>query len=437
MNYKTVTACRLCGCRELRPVFSLGTQFVSDFVDADRVTAGVRCPIDLVLCPTCTLVQQLHTAPQDFLYTRHYWYRSSVTTTMREALWDVAAKAEYMVRPKDGDVVLDIGSNDGCLLRSYTTGGIVRVGVEPAINLAEEGARGVDVFINEFWNAGRYFDHMNMAHPGIDAGRECVYSHRAKIVTAIGMFYDLDRPNDFIRDVARALHPEGLFVAQLMCLKNMLAMADVGNLSHEHLEFYSLRSLQHLFGKHGLELFDVETNSVNGESYRLYVRHKGSKVGEENGIGFKELRRAERVKKALAEEVQWGLDDASLLCDRMSLWTVNRDRCVTWLQEQKAAGKSIWILGASTKGSVISQWYGLDRSLIDGASERDPQKWGKFMVGSGIKIHPEQYARDAKPDVMVVLPYAFRAEIIERERQFLAEGGKLVFPLPEFQVIGG
>lgn len=424
--YHTITRCRSCGSEELMPLFSLGEQQVSDFVSRDRVHSGPRVPIDLVLCAGCTLVQQKHTAPQGFLYTRHYWYRSGVTQTMRDALRDVAEAAQRAVQLWADDVVLDIGSNDGTLLRSYTTEGIVRVGVEPASNLAEEGRRGVDVFLGDFWDAEKYIQAVGK---------------KAKAITACGMFYDLENPSAFIADVARVLAPDGVFVAQLMCLKQTLDRGDVGNFCHEHLEFYSLLSLDRLFGAHGLGIFDVEENGVNGGSYRLYVRH-ASRARPGCAEGF------DRVSQCILQESE--LADPATYADFFARLEANKARCRDFLAREFAKGKRIHVYGASTKGNVVLQHYGLysfwnafvdaeepDDALavIDYAADRSPEKWGKYTIGTGIPIISEEESRQMKPDYYLVLPYAFREEFLQREAAFRERGGKFLFALPKFEVV--
>lgn len=400
------TTCRICGSANLEFLYSLGTQYVSDFVEKDKVTSGVACPIDIVFCRYCTLVQQQWTAPQEFLYTRHYWYRSGVTQTMRRALRDVAYAAINEVgHLTPSDVVLDIGSNDGTLLRQYPTG--IKIGVEPAKNLAEAGAVGLDRLIPNFWNAQ---DYDNEGWP------------KAKVVTAIGMFYDLDDPNAFIADVAKVLHPEGVFIAQLQCLKQTVELGDVGNLCHEHLEFYSLRSLRKLFYKHGLVIYKVEENEVNGGSYRIYARHY--KVVEE-------------VEKSVSEAVykELSLDLVTVHRAFFAKACEERRKCVDFIRCEVSAGKRVWILGASTKGNVILQWYGLSADLIEAAADRSPEKWGKYTVGSGIPIKSEVDFRKANPDYALVLPYAFRDEFMEREKEWWGKGGRFIFPLPNFEVV--
>src|SRR3989338_1543429 len=200
-----ITQCRVCKSPELTELYSIGDLYVSDFVT--QPGTGFKAPLEMVMCEHCSLVQLRHTAPQEFMYTRFYWYRSGVTETMRQALRDITLSIEHRIALKPGDVVLDIGSNDGTMLRTYAEKKLITVGVEPASNLAEEGKQGLDFFINDFWNEKSYMTTVGK---------------KAKVITAIGMFYDMEDPNQFIRDAAEVLTDDGIFVAQLMCLKNML-----------------------------------------------------------------------------------------------------------------------------------------------------------------------------------------------------------------------
>lgn len=411
--------CRSCGSPDLTEVLSLGEQYVSDFPPklsglGDPFPAKI--PITLDLCGSCTLVQQRFTAPSDFLYSRHYWYRSSVTQTMQDALEDVVRYAvERVGGLRTGDIVLDIGSNDGTLLRhydSYSPGGVIKVGVEPANNLAtkENYTRHGLELVHDFWPPA--------------SGTILPYA-KAKVVTAIGMLYDLEDPNLFLKDVARVLAPDGLFVAQLQCLRQTVELGDVGNFCHEHLEFYSLKSLILLLGRNGLGVADVEENSVNGGSYRVYCRHLM------DGLEF-----SDRVTEALArEETVLRLADPATYRALYLRASYNRDLCVDFLFKERDRGRRTWVYGASTKGNVILQWYGLDGSVIEAAADRSPEKWGRYTVGTGIPIRSEADFRDAAPDYALVLPYTFRDEFYERERDWRSRGGKFVFPLPEFEVV--
>jgi len=397
----TRTTCRLCGSGGLREVFSLGEQYINDFVPPERIGSGFKAPLKLVICGHCSLLQLHHTAPQELLYSRYYWYRSGVTDTMRRALRYITEEIEAIVHLKPGDVVLDIGANDGTMLATYTANGIHRVGCEPANNLIDELRENADYVIDDFWDYKRYLELAEKKGFG-----------KAKVITAIGMFYDLEDPNKFIKDAQLALADDGVFIAQLMCLATMLEKNDLGNICHEHLEYYSLDSLKYLFETNGLEMFKIEENDVNGGSYRIFCRHyRGT------GIVYDEKFTMDDIL-AFAKRIQNG-----------------RDKCVAFIKEEVAKGKSVYVYGASTKGNVILQYYGLDHTIITGAAERSPEKWGKYTIGTWIPIVSEEEARDAQPDYFLVLPWAFFPEFYKREEKWRKRGGKFIIPLPEFKVV--
>ncbi len=424
METKTATHCRLCANPLGSTLYSLGNQFVSNYADsledAYDESKFPRAPIDLVYCGCCQLLQQRHTAPQELLYRRTYWYKSGVTQTMRDALQDVADSVERSVPLRPGDIVLDIGSNDGTLLRCYRTPGLTTVGFEPAENLFDEGSAGLRVCVNDFWSKERY--------------RDAVYG-KARVVTALGMFYDLEDPNRFVADVAEVLADDGVFVAQLMCLKQTVANLDVGNLCHEHLEFYSLASLDYLFLRNGLEVFDVQENRVNGGSYRLWARRRGDKRVGPTPPPYAHFLRAER---------ELGLHRPETHLEFFDRLESSKRTVKATLREMRHSGKRVGVYGASTKGNVILQYYGLhgadslhgdpEDRLLACAAERSPAKWGKFTVGSGVRIVTEDEAR-GECDVMLVLPYAFFDEFARRERAWLDKGGVFVVPLPYPRVV--
>lgn len=389
--------CRLCGSDRLKEVISIGDQYINDFPDrpAEKGRNG-RCPLDVVLCENCSLFQLRHTAPQELLYSRHYWYQSGINEMIRNDLASIADLIVEMVKLKPTDVVLDIGANDGTLL-SNLKGRAVRVGCEPADNLQGALKQNTDHIIHDFWTKENY-DKLGVG--------------KARVITAIGMFYDMEDPNQFIRDAAQVLAPDGIFIAQLMTLKPMLEQNDVGNICHEHLEYYTYKSLKYLFENNGLEIFQVEENPINGGSYRLYGRHlkKGSidypeNYGEQDLYAFENRLKEERAK------------------------------CVAYLKEAKEAGKKIYAYGASTKGNVILQYYGLDQNDIVGAADRNPVKWGKYTL-TDIPIVSEDEGRE-KADIFLILPYGFAGVFVEREKEWLKKGGVFVTPLPQFRVITG
>jgi hypothetical protein len=350
----------------------------------------------MVLCENCSLFQLRHTAPQELLYARHYWYKSGINDTIRRDLKEITEVACSLAGLQPEEVFLDIGANDGTLL-SNLAGKAVRVGCEPADNLVEELRKNADYVIHDFWNKHAFYD---------------LGLKQAKVITAIGMFYDMEDPNQFIRDAAAVLDANGIFIAQLMTLKPMLEQNDVGNICHEHLEYYTFNSLKYLFENNGLEIFKVEENPINGGSYRLFARHLGK-----GSIDYPE---------------QYSEADLYAFRDRLE---EQRKRCVDYVHSCVKAGKKVYVYGASTKGNVILQYYGLDNTLITGAADRNPMKWGAYTL-TDIPIVSEEEGR-ARADVFLILPYGFVDEFVRRESDWLRKGGEFIVPLPHFRIIRG
>jgi len=403
-----IAACRVCGCKELLNILDLGEHYIIDFPEIEQT--GTRAPLQLLLCTGCGLVQLGHTVPRELLY-RRYWYRSGISGTMVRALADIVKSAENLVNLKPKDIVIDIGANDGTLLNCFSDRKIRRVGFEPSENLVAYAKHSGDI-VNEFFNAESFLSR----YP----------NERAKVITAIAMFYDLDDPNQFVADIKRILDPEGLFIIQMNYLCTMVERNTFDNICHEHLEYYSLGSLQFLLQSHGLEIFDVELNEVNGGSFRIYVRHKGSKLGGEVCDTVAELSAYEsRLGTNRIETYLAFADRIKEIAGKLHQFVANEVR----------SGRRIYVNGASTRGNTILQVARLDHSMIVAAADRNPDKWGRRMVGSNIPIISKEQARREKPDYYLVLPYAFLNEIMQEEETYLEAGGRFIVPIPYPHVI--
>lgn len=415
----TRDSCRVCEA-ELDPVMSLGEQFVSDFPLPGHGD-GTAAPLDLVLCRRCRLLQLRHTVPGELMY-RNYWYRSGTNQTMRDALADIAHKAETLIHLKEGETVLDIGCNDGTLLASYETAGITRIGVDPAENLAQHSRKVADHVIVGFFDPETFQADSRFG------------SLRPKIVTSIAMFYDLEAPRTFLAGIRQVMDPEGLWIVQMSWLPLMLREHELGNICHEHLEYYSLRSFEYLLGLEGFEVIDVEVNTINGGSIRAYIRHKSANPERFADPTYRILAEA-RVESLRQEERALALDDMRPY-DEFAFWAERiKNDVVSFTRAQVRDGKRVYVYGASTKGNTVLQYYGLDSSLITAAAERNSEKWGRVTVGTHIPIISEDQARAEKPDFFLVLPWHFLREFQERERPYLRSGGRFIVPAPHFALI--
>jgi hypothetical protein len=341
---------------------------------------------------------------------------------MREALADIAAKAEELVHLTRGDAALDIGCNDGTLLAAYRTQGLYRIGFDPAENLLPLSSRVADHVVPSYFDADSFRSVPTLV------------GHHPKAITSIAMFYDLDEPQRFVADVRAVMHTEGVWIVQMSYLPLMLHQNEVGNICHEHLGYYSLLSFEYLLDLYDLEVVDVELNSVNGGSLRAYVRQRGA---DDRAFGDATYRRlaADRVRALREHEASLGLDEAAAYAE--FAFRVNRikDDVVGFVRDQVSRGKRVYVYGASTKGNTLLQYFELDHSLITAAAERNPEKWGKMTVGTHIPIVSEDDARKANPEFFLVLPWHFLDEFIQREEAYLHSGGRFIVPMPYFTLV--
>jgi len=377
--------CRVCK-GSVNQVADFGNIHINDFPDKPNKTKG-SAPMILDQCKECDLVQMRHTVDPQILYGDHYWYESALNPKLKQNLLDIAEYANS--HTKAGDCVLDIGANDGTLLSGVLTDR-VRIGCEPASNLWHKLCKNADVVLPIMWDSKKLH-------------------HKCKVVTAIGMFYDMDDPNDFIRGVADVLTDDGLFIAQLMTLKPMLEKNDLGNVCHEHLEYYSYKSLVKLFEQNGLQIDEVKQNDIQGGSYQLFASRYTT--GSLNYL--------EHTKEQLKNFVQTVDRNGKLL------------RSV--IKDKHSQGLKCYVFGASTKGNTMLQIWQL-HDLFEGAAEIHPDKIGRYTVGTNIPIIEEHLVLE-KADVLFVPNFGFKDLFIDKLDQWIQNGGQLVFAMPVVEII--
>jgi hypothetical protein len=409
--------CRISGS-PLIEVIDLGNIYVSGFtktVEADFP----RAPLRIGISEESGLLQLMDSVDRTSLY-EHYWYRSGTNETMKKQLSDILRTVTQWSRLCDGDVVLDVGCNDGTLLELY--GGIcnlVRVGIDPAKNLAEEASQKCER------HSSNYFSHAQFSD--LSGGK------KAKVITTIAMFYGLEDPLSFVEDIKACLDDEGIWILQLSYTPLMLKQNAFDNICHEHVEYYTLRSLSYLLNKFDLKVVDVEFNDTNSGSFRLVIAHKSSHL-RAAPLFVKDIGDF-RVKSTLEYEENHSFDDPSVYRDYMLRLEGLRTRTQNLFGELGAAGKKICGYGASTKGNTLLQFYNITSQQLSCIAERQQQKVGLQTVGSWIPIVSEEEMRAAKPDFLFILPWHFLEEFRRREHQFLSSGGQFIVPLPNIEII--
>lgn len=417
MTFHEVSNCRACGNGQLNPVLSLGEQYVVDFVDDPANPRKPRAPLDLVMCPNCYLVQLKHSVNQDVLY-KEFWYRSGISEVMRKALKDIVDSALKLAPVTHNDMVLDIGCNDGTMLGMYPSE-VIKVGVDPSKNLEAEREAIVDINVTDYFS----IEALESRIPPRLLGRGF------RVITSVAMFYDLDDPVSFLHDVKALLASNGVFIVQMNYLKGMLEQNAFDNICHEHLTYFSLTSFKWLAERVGFEIVDVETNDVNGGSFRVYLVDRGNALAVMNSERYVQGRA--RIKKLLLAEEAMGLKHLKVYQDFAKRVNTIIDVLGRTIIKEAAQVRRVYLYGASTRGSTLMQaLFPGSWRCVCGAAERDPNKWGKYTIGTGIKIDSEEELRK-RADVFVVLPWHFWNGIREREKEWLANGGRFILPLPQ------
>lgn len=414
-RFRRIDSCRICGNADLVPLIHLGEQSLTGVFPRDRNQLSTRGPLELVKChgggATCGLVQLRHSYDASEMYGENYGYRSSLNRSMVDHLRKkVDALRGHFPLDKD-DLVLDIGSNDGTTLSFYPES-LVRVGMDPtAAKFREFYPPGVHV-IADLFSAER-FEH--------ELG-----DRKAKIVTSIAMFYDLDDPLAFVEQVARVLDAEGIWHLEQSYMPMMLAQTAYDTICHEHLEYYGLLQVQWMMEQCGLKIVDVALNDVNGGSFAVTVAKATSHIHPN----------AEAIDRMLREEKETGVATLAPFERFAERVFAHRDHLVALLDRIDAQGERVLGYGASTKGNVILQFCSITPEQLPFIADVNEEKFGCLTPGTGIPIISEAAAHAMNPDYLLVMPWHFRENFLQRERDYLRRGGKMIFPLPSIEVVG-
>lgn len=402
-------------------VTRIGKHYVSDFIKSDTdYTGRQKWSLDLEIDPTIGAARLTEMAPSDTMWGK-YWYRSGINSTMTKELGNIVSEITNRVKLQDGDVWLDIACNDGTLLRQVPNN-LIKIGIDPADDTFFAESTKHAIVVQDYFSKDAY-------------DRSGYGDRKAKVITTIAMFYDLYNPEPFIKDVVSVLDDNGIWVLQLSYTPLMLEQLAFDNICHEHAYYYSLSSIMALLSRHGLCVVDCDLNDVNGGSFRIYVQKD---IADVNSFGTSPLRDVcrFRINSILHyEREHFNLTDIEIWNTFQKNIESLKEQTVSFIKAEKAKGKIICGYGASTKGNTLLQWFGLDHTLITAIAERSPYKFGLKTIGTNIPILSEEEVRNMKPDYMLVLPWHFISEFVEREKYFLENGGKFIVPCPKFQII--
>jgi SAM-dependent methyltransferase len=404
-----------------KKLFSLGELYVSDFINKDEDARAGKHDMTLVIDERYGAARLEKCTPIHSMFGK-YWYRSGINQTMRTELKGIVDSVTSVQKLNEGDLWLDIACNDGTLL-SFVPDSIKRLGIDPAEDsFKAESSKIADEVIQDFFTLENF-------------KKSKFKKKKAKVVTCIAMFYDLDEPVEFLKDVTKVLDDDGLFVLQMSYTPLMIKQLAFDNICHEHVYYWGLASIEKLLKKAGLKVVDCQLNDVNGGSFRIYIKKKKSDVATFATAPYRDVCNV-RVESLIKWEKGLKLDKEEIWLDFYNRIEALKKETVDFIKAEKAKGKVICGYGASTKGNTLLQYFGLDNTLIDAIAERSHYKFGLKTIGTNIPILSEEDVRAMNPDYMLVLPWHFIAEFVKREDEFLSKGGKFIVPCPNFQIIG-
>ena len=406
-----VDQCRLCGSKKMALIFELKNQSLTGVFPASRETSVTAGNVGLVKCVDnggCGLVQLRESYDISEMYGDNYGYRTGLNPSMTKHIESKIIRILDEYTPHAGDLIVDIGSNDATALKTYPQDTYELVGVDPT------GAKFIEYYPDSIKLIPDFFssDVLEVRLP----------AKKAKVITSFSMFYDLEDPVAFAIDIEKVLDDEGVWVFEQSYLPSMLETNSFDTICHEHLEFYALKQIMFIAKKAGLKILDVELNDINGGSFSIVASKKDSSHKVNDLL----------ISSMLEKEIMMGLDDVEVFTSFFERVEIQKHKLINFLEDAKKAGKKTYGLGASTKGNVLLQYYGISEDLLPAIGDVNEDKFGKFTPGTLIPIVSEVDILNRKPDYLVVLPWHFRDFFLSNPAM---KGTTLVFPLPELTIV--
>jgi hypothetical protein len=403
-----IKICRVCSSKKLLKAYSLGKLKLTGHFLQNKNSQIPSGDLTMLLCNNCSLLQLENSFNSKIMYGDNYGYRSSLNNHMVNHLKNKSINLIKKYNILKNEAVIDVGSNDGTFLKNFNNK--ILIGIDPTIKKFCKFYRKDIIQIDDFFS--------------LDLIKEKLKNKKAKLITSISMFYDLENPLKFAEEIYESLDKDGVWHLEQSYMPSMIRSYSYDTICHEHLEYYSLKSLKYILDKVGFKIIDLEFNDINGGSFALTVAKKKSKFADYRKITDWLLKKEDLNRyNTLSKQKEFFKD-----VEKHKILLKNL------LLNIKDMKKTVVGYGASTKGNVILQYCNINENLIKCIADVNEFKHYKYTPGTKIKIIPENQARALNPDFFLVLPWHFKSFILNKEKKFIQNGGKFIFPLPEIEI---
>jgi len=405
-----ISKCRVCSSKKLKKCLNLGKQSLTGIFPKNKYQYVSKGELSLVFCEKCSLVQLSENFNRFEMYGSNYGYMSSLNSSMVNHLKNKSEKIKKLLSLSKSDLLIDIGSNDGTFL-SFFVNNCQTIGVDPTIKKFKKLYKKKIKTIEDFFSS--------------ELLKKQLIKKKAKVITSIAMFYDLEDPISFANDIYETLEIDGIWHFEQSYMPSMIKNISYDTICHEHLEYYSLKSLKYILDKSKFKIIDIELNDINGGSFAISVAKKLSKKYNENPL----------VDWLLKKEELYKFNKLETLIDFKLKVFKHKKLLSDLILNLKDMKKSVAGYGASTKGNVILQFCKLNNKSIPYIVDLNPYKRNRVTPGSNIKIISENDFKRKKVDYLLVFPWHFKNHILQREKTFIKNGGNFIFPLPDIEMV--
>ncbi|NOT47446.1 MAG: class I SAM-dependent methyltransferase [Acidobacteria bacterium] len=411
-NHYKRKACRACGGERLRPFITLGpTPLANSFLKSrSEFEREAFYPLDVYFCEECSLVQLADVVDPKILF-GNYIYLTGTANTIVSHNQQYAETVVDFLQLNGDDLVIEVASNNGSLLRCFREQGIRTLGIEPAENIAAiANADGIET-VNKFFNSAT-------------ANKIVSEYGSARAVIGNNVLAHVDDTQDFLRGCKTLLRDDGLVIVEVPYLKEFVDLVEFDTIYHEHLCYFSVTSLMRLCDAVGLSIIRVDRVQVHGGSIRVYAEKKE-----------KHSNHAAAVIAIAEDERKAGLTTQETFENFAEKTRNTREKLYSLLESLKAEGKSIAAYGAPAKGNTLLNYCGIDTRLLDFAVDKNPLKVGLFTPGAHLQVLPVSAVLERQPDYLLILAWNFASEIMQQQSEFEARGGRFIIPIPEPRIV--